>query len=204
MRKLIQSLNKYWKPAVALLMTSAACSSTEKNANSRDSASDRGTAAQTVQGGSLADTLASVCPSASRRGSILVARVAPEIEEGGIAFGLLGDGTGPGVVLCRDVLYADVAALLKLMGEDVAATDRQGRVVIDATPTEIQSYRHDSVLYGAVAPLARHFRALLVLSPDHPFDATIWPRTALLHLKKTGLTQGSAYQSAVREGLLPK
>jgi hypothetical protein len=32
----------------------------------------------------------------------------------------------------------------------------------------------------------------------------VWPQQALLHLKSSGLTQGRAYQAALREGLVPR
>jgi hypothetical protein len=33
-------------------------------------------------------------------------------------------------------------------------------------------------------------------------DAIVWPQPALRHLKASGLTQGAAYQGALREGLI--
>jgi hypothetical protein len=186
----------------ALLLASGACSSPERRAQS-DTAAPRVDTTASSHDGALADTLAAVCPTAGRRGSVLVARVAPEEEETGITFKLLGDGVGPGVVLCRDVLYADATALLGLMDEEGTIAERQGRAVIDTSPTQIPAYRHDGALYVAVAPFARHRRALFVPSSDQPMDATVWPRTTLLHLKASGMTRGAAYQAAVREGLLP-
>lgn len=201
---MIPSLNRHRQSSAVLFMILGACSSQEKNANSRDSGIDQSATNSPTQAGALADTLTTVCPAGAGRGSILVARVAPEVEEGGIAFKLLGDGAGPGVVLCRDVLYADVTALSELMGDSVAVNEHQGQLLIGARPTQIQAYRHDGVFYAAVAPFARHRRALLMPSADHPMDATIWPRATLLHLKASGNTRGSVYQAAVREGLLPE
>ncbi|HJP59214.1 MAG TPA: hypothetical protein VJ865_04430 [Gemmatimonadaceae bacterium] len=132
-----------------------------------------------------------------------MARVDPKVEEGGVAFDLLGDGAGSGVVLCRDVLYADVNALMKLMGDSTSVSETDGFATIGGGSTAIPAYDHRGVLYVAVAPFARSRQALLLPSPDHRMDATVWPRQALLHLKRSGLTQGRAYQSAVREGLLP-
>src|ERR1700682_436764 len=147
----------------------------------------------------LADTLAATCPTSVLRGSVLVTVVAPEQEESGVISRILGDGVGPGVVLCRGVLYADAAALLDLMGERATVTTAGGRAIIDARPAEFVAYRHDGVLYVAVAPFARHRRALLVPSTDHPMDVTIWPRATLLHMKASGTTSGAAYQAAMRE-----
>ncbi|HKR09870.1 MAG TPA: hypothetical protein VJS39_11810 [Gemmatimonadaceae bacterium] len=132
-----------------------------------------------------------------------MARTDPKVEEGGVAFDLLGDGAGTGVVLCRDVLYADVSALTKLMGDSTKVSENDGLAVVDGAATGIAAYPHEGVLYVAVAPFVRSRRALLLPSPDHRMDATVWPREALLHLKRSGLTQGRAYQAAVREGLLP-
>ena len=152
---------------------------------------------------SLADTLAATCPATGRRGSVLVARIDPQEEETGIAFKLLGDGAGPGVVLCRGVIYADVDTLLSLMGETGTTSESNGFAVIDSVITKIPAYRHEGVPYVAVQPFARHRRALFFPSREQPMDATVWPRESLLHLKAAGLTQGAAYQAAVREGLLP-
>jgi hypothetical protein len=186
----------------ALLLLAVGCSSSEQGVQS-DTAISMVTATHSSPSGALADTLSRVCPSAGRRGSILVARVDPKVEEGGVAFDLLGDGAGPGVVLCRDVLYADGNALTALMGDSAKVIDSDGLASIDGALTRIPSYYHEGVLYVAVAPFARQRRAVLLPSPDHPMDATVWPRQALLHLKKSGLTQGRAYQAAVRDGLVP-
>jgi hypothetical protein len=148
-----------------------------------------------------ADSLSKVCPALGKRGSLQVARVDAKVEEGGVAFDLLGDGAGDGVVLCRDVLYADLDALKKLMRDTSQVSEHDGVAVIDGAPSTVTAYDHDGVLYVAVRPFART-RGALVLSSERPTDAIVWPRRALLHLKKSGLTQGRAYQTAVREGLL--
>ena len=151
----------------------------------------------------IADTLARICPDSARRGSVLVARPDDKDEESRVTFKLLGDGAGPGVVLCRDVLYADAAALLGLMGERGTVTVSAGNAVIDSTRTTIPAYLHDSIPYVAVTPFARHRRALLVPNTDHPMDATIWPRETLLHMKSLGGDRRGVYDQAVREGLSP-
>ena len=151
----------------------------------------------------LTDSLSVICPKTGRRGSVQVARVDPKVEEGGVAFKLLGDGAGPGVVLCRDVLYADGDTLSLLMGEPGSVSERNGFAVIDSTVTQIPAYRHEGVPYVAVRPFARHRRAVYLQS-EQPMDAIVWPREALRHLKAAGLTQGRAYQTAVREGLVPE
>jgi hypothetical protein len=133
-----------------------------------------------------------------------VARVDPKVEEGGVAFDLLGDGAHSGVVLCRDVLYADANALTKLMRDSVSISENEGVAIVDHASTTIPAYNHAGVLYVAVAPFALSRRALLLPSPGRQMDATVWPRQALLHLKRSGLTQGRAYQKAIREGLLPE
>jgi hypothetical protein len=138
-----------------------------------------------------------------RRGSLLVARVDPKVEEGGVAFDLLGDGGGSGVVLCRDTLFAAVGALLSLMGDTAEVSANNGHAVVNGVSTGIRAYEHGATLYVAVATFAHHRRGVLLPSPDHPMDATLWPRPALLHLKRSGLTHGRAYQSAVREGVMP-
>jgi hypothetical protein len=168
-----------------------------------DPAKSQVIATRSSPSGAFADTLSQVCPSAGRRGSIQVARVDPKVEEGGVAFDLLGDGAGPGVVLCRDVLYADGNALLALMGDSAKVTDSDGLASIDGAPTMIPAYYHEGGLHVAVAPFARQRRAVLLPNPEHPMDAIVWPPQALLHLKKSGLTQGRAYQAAVRDGLVP-
>ncbi|HJQ11233.1 MAG TPA: hypothetical protein VJ840_09405 [Gemmatimonadaceae bacterium] len=121
-----------------------------------------------------------------------------------MAFDLLGNGAGPGVVLCRGVLYADVGSLMKLIGDTSRVSESDGLAVIDGAPSVIPAYDHQGVLYVEVAPFTRNRRAVLLPSPDHAMDATVWPRAALLHLKKSGLTQGRAYQTAVRERLVPE
>jgi hypothetical protein len=148
------------------------------------------------------ESFASICPSSARRGSVQVARVAPEVEEGGVAFGLLGDGVGPGVLLCRDTLYADANALMKLMGERDSVVDREGTAVLGARLTRIPVYQHDGVPYVEVAALARDRRALMLQRGEQRQDAVVWPQPALRHLKASGLTEGDAYKDAVREGLI--
>jgi len=168
----------------AVALASVACSSSE-------------------QASAVTDSLSVICPKTGRRGSVQVARVDPKVEEGGVAFKLLGDGAGPGVVLCRDVLYADGDTLSSLMGEPGSVSERNGFAVIDSTVTQIPAYRHEGVPYVAVRPFARHRRALYLQS-EQPMDAIVWPREALRHLKAAGLTEGRAYQTAVREGLVPE
>jgi hypothetical protein len=149
------------------------------------------------------DTLATICPDSGRRGSVLVARPDASDEESRVSFKLLGDGAGPGVVLCRDVLYADAAALLEMMGEQGTVTMSAGSALIDSARTSVPAYLHEGIPYVAVGPFARHRRALLVPSTDHPMDATIWPRETLLHMKSLGGDQSGVYDRAVREGLFP-
>jgi len=168
----------------AVVFASVACSSSE-------------------QASAVTDSLSVICPKTGRRGSVQVARVDPKVEEGGVAFKLLGDGAGPGVVLCRDVLYADGDTLSSLMGEPGSVSERNGFAVIDSTVTQIPAYSHEGVPYVAVRPFARHRRALYLQS-EQPMDAIVWPREALRHLKAAGLTEGRAYQTAVREGLVPE
>lgn len=150
----------------------------------------------------VVESLGSICPSAARRGSVQVARVAPEVEEGGVAFDLLGDGLGPGVLLCRDTLYADANALLRMMGERDSVVERDGMAVFGARVTRIPLHEHDGVPYIDVAALARDRRALMLPRGEQRQDAVVWPQPALRHLKASGLTQGDAYKSAVREGLI--
>lgn len=149
------------------------------------------------------DSLTRICESTGRRGSVLVARVDTTVEEGGVAFDLLGDGAGPGVVLCRDTLYADAARLAAMMGDAAKIAATNGRATIDGRMTEIRTYHHEGVQYVAVRPFARNRRAYYMPSMDQPMDATVWPRAALMHLKRSGLTQGRAWQGAVSEGLAP-
>jgi hypothetical protein len=156
-----------------------------------------------MQAYSVADTLAKVCPTA-QRGSVLVARPDSAEEESGVSFKLLGNGAGPGVVLCRDVLYADGDTLLALMGEPGAVALRDGRAVIDGLKTDIRAYLHDGVPYVAVAPFARSRQALLLQGTEHRMDATLWPKATLLYMKELGPSRRGLYDSAVREGLLPR
>jgi hypothetical protein len=134
---------------------------------------------------------------------VQVARVDPKVEEGGVAFKLLGDGAGSGVVLCRDTLYADVAALIGLMGDTIKVSESKGRAVLGGAPTDVRAYYHEGILHVAVAPFARHRRAVVLVRSETPMDAVVWPQEALRHLKASGLTAGRAYQAAVREGLVP-
>ncbi len=135
---------------------------------------------------------------------MLVARTDPKEEESQVSFKLLGDGAGPGVVLCRNVLYAQADTLLILMGESGTVALRGGRAVIDGRATEIQAYLHDGVPYVAVAPFARSRQALLIQGTEHRMDATLWPKETLLHMKALGPSRRGLYDSAVREGLLPE
>jgi hypothetical protein len=148
-----------------------------------------------------ADTLAATCPTSGRRGSVLVARPDPAEEESGITFKILGDGAGPGVVLCRDVLYADAAALLGLMGEQSTVEFDGASAIVDGRATDIRGYRYHGAIYVDVRAFARNRRALLVPSP---MDVTIWPSATLAHMKSAGMTTGPAYEAAVREGLVPE
>ena len=185
-----------------LLVIAVTACSEERQSDNADTTTT-GAALEQIGDGSLADTLATVCPRTACRGSVLVARPDPKEEESQISFKLLGDGAGPGVVLCRDTLYADVSALLSLMGESAKVTWRDGRALVDGALTRIPAYSHEGVLYVAVAPFARHRQALLMPSDDHPMDATLWPRQTLLFMKTLGPTRRGLYDSAVRAGLLP-
>jgi len=143
-----------------------------------------------------------LCSSSPRIGSVQVARVAPEVEEGGVAFDLLGDGAGPGVLMCRDTLYADANALMALMKERDSVFEREGKAVIGTRPTQIKAYRHEGILYVGVAALAKDRRALVLQRGEQRADAIVWPQPALKHLKASGLTEGEAYKSAAKEGLI--
>ena len=198
---MVGNLRVVYVGAALLGLASAACSD-RRPMSGADTASGRAALEQIGDGGT-ADTRAGICPRTARRGSVLVARPDPKEEESQISFKLLGDGAGPGVVLCRDTLYADVSALLSLMGESATVTWRDGRAVMDEVPTPIPAYSHEGVLYVAVAPFARQRQALLMPSDDHPMDATIWPRETLLFMKTLGPTRRGLYDSAVRAGLLP-
>ena len=138
----------------------------------------------------------------SSTGSVQVARVAPEVEEGGVAFDLLGDGSGPGVLVCRDTLYADANALMKLMGERDSVIERDGKAVIGSRPTQIKAYRREGTPYVGVTALARDRRALVLERGEQRTDAIVWPQPALKHLKASGLTEGAAYKTAVKQGLI--
>ena len=179
--------------ALILIVAVGACSP------QRDDRAD--SARVPIAGNRLADSLAIDCPATGQPGSVLVARPDPNEEESLVSFALLGGGAGPGVTLCRGVLYADVAALLKLMGEHAIVTGGNGKAIFDSSATDIPAYRHEGDLYVAIAPFARRRRALWVPSEDHPQDGTLWPQRTLLHLKAGGRTSG-VWQSAVREGLV--
>lgn len=135
-----------------------------------------------------------------RQATIQVARVAPEIEEGGVAFDVLG---GTSALHSGDILYADGPALLSLMKENGSLVLETGRVAIDGVRTDIRGYSREGVVFVAVEPFARHFRGVVMTSPHRPGSATIWPRSTLVFLKQTGDTAGGPYQQAKREGLLP-
>ena len=188
--------------AMAASLLVGACSSREPAARN-DTAAIEAVAVPASVNTTIADTLARICPDSGRRGSVLVARPDDKEEESRVTFKLLGDGAGPGVVLCRDVLYADAAALLGLMGERATVTTSGGTALIDSVRTTIPAYVHEGIPYVAVAPFARHRRSLLVPSEDHPMDATIWPRETLLHMKSLGGDRRGVYDQAVREGLFP-
>lgn len=192
------------KRAALVLLAAGGCFSPEQGQRS-DSDTIRQVASKTraSPSGAFADSLSQLCPLSGQRGSLQVARVDPKVEEGGVAFELLGGKTNSGVVLCHDALYADASALTKLMGDSVSVSENEGFAIVDHASTTIPAYNHAGVLYVAVAPFALNRRALLLPSPGRRMDATVWPRQALLHLKRSGLTQGRAYQTAVREGLLP-
>ena len=202
----IASRTRSWsalrRGALAIL-AAGGCSSPEQGARSDTASTDAiGAEVRSSPSGARADSLSKLCPTSGRRGSLQIARVDPKVEEGGVAFDLLGDGAGEGVVLCRDMLYADVDSLLQLMGDSSQVSENDGLAIIDGAATEITAYDHSGVLYVAVQPFVRNRRAVLLRS-EHPMDAIVWPQRALLHLKRSGLTQGRAYQTAVREGLAP-
>jgi hypothetical protein len=179
---------------LGVIMGAASCSKSDTRSEA---------VVQDTQRSAVADSLTRICESTGRRGSLLVARVDSTVEEGGVAFDMLGDGAGPGVVLCQDSLYADVVALTALMRDTVHVTEKDGLAVIDGRQVQIPAYYHEGALHVAARPFVRTRRAYFMPSPDHPMDATVWPRSALLHLKASGLTQGRAYQGAFSEGLAP-
>lgn len=187
--------------ASLLVMCGACTSSDNKSQSVQQSEGKDSVSAQLPVGSSLADSLSATCPKTGERGSVLVARLDSTEAETGIAFKLLGDGAGPGVVLCRDVIYADVRALTAMMDSSDAIPVRAS--VDTANLRNVQTYAHDGVLYANVAQLAKQRRALFFPSREQRQDATVWPRKTLLHLKSAGLTQGAAYKAAVREGLVP-
>ena len=187
----------------ALLVAPVACSPSEQASKGREAAGRESAVTNPTVDSPLTDSLSAICPATARRGSVQVAWPDSTEAETGIGFRLLGDGAGAGVVLCRDVIYADGDTLLSLMGEPGSVSERNGFAVIDSTVTQIPAYRHEGVPYVAVRPFARHRRALYLQS-EQPMDAIVWPREALRHLKAAGLTEGRAYQTAVREGLVPE
>ena len=200
-RRLIRARTSIGELCASLLVMCGACTSSENNSQTGQSESKDSVIAHLPTGSSLADSLSATCPTTGQRGSVLVARVDTAEAETGIAFKLLGDGAGPGVVLCRDALYADVRTLTAMMDSSDAIPVRAS--LDTAELRSVQTYVHDGVPYANVAQLAKSRRALFFPSREHRFDATVWPRKTLLHLKSSGLTQGAAYQAAVREGLLP-
>lgn len=135
-----------------------------------------------------------------RQATIQVARVAPEVEEGGVAFDLLG---ATSAVQRGGIFYADGRALLALMMERGSLVLQAGRVTIDGVATDIRGYNRGGIPFVPVEPLARHFRALVMKSPHRPGSVTIWPRATLAFLKQAGDTAGGPYQQAKREGLIP-
>ncbi|HEX6628427.1 MAG TPA: hypothetical protein VF105_10745 [Gemmatimonadaceae bacterium] len=186
----------------SLLVMCGACTSSENKSQSAQQPEGKDSViAQLPAGSSLADSLSVACPKTGQRGSVLVARLDSTEAETGIAFKLLGDGAGPGVVLCRDVIYADLRALTAMMDSSDAIPVRAS--VDTAALRNVQMYVHEGVPYANVAQLAKSRRALFFPSREQRQDATVWPRKTLLHLKSAGLTQGAAYKAAVREGLLP-
>lgn len=186
----------------SLLVMCGACTSSENKSRSVQQQDGKDSViVQLPAGSSLADSLSAACPKTGQRGSVLVARLDSAEAETGIAFKLLGDGAGPGVVLCRDVIYADVRALTAMMDSSDAMPVRAS--MDTGALQNVQTYAHDGVLYANVAQLAKKRRALFFPSREQRQDATVWPRKTLLHLKSAGLTQGAAYKAAVREGLLP-
>ncbi|HET7614994.1 MAG TPA: hypothetical protein VFK26_13820 [Gemmatimonadaceae bacterium] len=189
---------------VTLALTATVACSSPRPAVESDSAGATEKPSQAATERDLkSDLLSSICPTLTRRGSIQVARVEPKVEEGGVAFDLLGDGAGQGVMTCADTLYADVHALLRSMADSSSVTSFAGKAVIDGKTTNARAGYYNGALYVRVDSLARNRRALVLASPGQPTDVVIWPRKALLHLETSGLTAGRAYKTAVSEGLLP-
>lgn len=189
---------------VALAVTVAGACSSPRSAAESDSGGVIENRAQTASEPDVnLEAHSSICPTMTQRGSIQVARVDPKVEEGGVAFGLLGDGAGEGVVACGDTLYADVNALLHLMADSSSVASGTGTAVLDGIATNARAGYYKGVLYVRVDSLARNRRALVLATPGQPGNVVIWPRKALLHLKASGLTAGRAYKAAVRQGLLP-
>ena len=188
-----------------VILATGGCSSTEQGARSDTvSGTQVGVEMHAASDSNRTEFLSGRCAERAKRGSLQVARVDPKVEEGGVAFDLLGDGAGDGVIFCRDTLYADVRALATLMRDPAIVVGNAGVAVINGESTTIPAYSQGDTLYVAVAPFVRNRRAILLTNNDNPQDAVVWPRQALLHLKRSGLTQGRAYQTAVREGLVPQ
>ena len=187
------------------LVASASCSSPEQGArSSTDTTTQAGIEIRSSPDSNRTEFRSGFCAELGKRGSLQVARVDPKVEEGGVAFDLLGDGAGHGVIFCRDTLYADVRALATLMRDTATVVGNAGVAVINGAPTRIPAHSQGDTLYVAVVPFVRNRRAVLLTNKENPQDAVVWPRQALLHLKRSGLTQGRAYQTAVREGLVPE
>lgn len=204
----IASRTRSWsalRRGALVILAAGGCSSPEQGARSDAENTPRPSGeTRSSPNARRGEILSGFCAERGENGSLQVARVDRRVEEGGVAFDLLGNGAGSGVIFCRDTLYADVNALAHLMGDTSKVTENNGVAVVNGTPTSIPAYRHGDTLYVAVAPFVRDRRAVLLTSREHPMDAIVWPRQALLHLKRSGLTQGRAYQTAVREGLVPR
>src|SRR5256885_12386894 len=97
------SLTRNWsalRRGALVLLAAGACSSSEQEQRP-DSATTNQVATRTraFPGDSLTDSLSRLCWIKGQRGSVLVARADPKVEEGGVAFDRLRDGAGPSVVL---------------------------------------------------------------------------------------------------------
>ena len=190
--------------SVALAVTVAGACSPPRSAAESDSVDITQGRTQTASESNLnSQSLSSICPTLTRRGSIQVARVDLKVEEGGVAFDLLDDGAGQGVMACGDTLYADVHALMRLMADSSSVMSGTGAAASDGKAANAQTGYYDGVPYVRVNSFAQNRRALVLESPGQPTDVVIWPRKTLLHLKASGLTAGRAYKAAVSEGLLP-
>lgn len=185
----------------ALVIAAAGCSS--PRAGGSDSLRGPEERAHTAIDHDANRAVFSICPATMQRGSIQVARVDPKVEEGGVAFDLLGDGASGDVIACGDTLYADVHRLMQLMADSSKVVNASGSAVVDGQATITRTRYYNGLPYVRVDSFARNRRALMLANPGHPTDAVIWPRKALLYLKASGLTAGRAYKTAVSEGLLP-